>query len=121
MLIEELCTIVLKGIIVWWGDIFYTYLSDEGWGIPVNVGYPVNTIDDDRYYVLSADAQTGYYSTAGRSENGTHDIYTVSLGHFGKKPILAIIVGVAQADWELTEAGITVTNEKKNRGVSRRV
>lgn len=93
-------------------DIFYTYLADEGWDKPENVGYPINTIDDDRYYVLSADAKTGYYSTAGRSENGTHDIYTVSPGHFGKRPILALIVGVTQADDELVEADITVTNDK---------
>lgn len=93
-------------------DIFYTYLSEEGWDEPENVGYPINTIDDDRYYVLSADAKTGYYSTAGRSENGTHDIYTVSPGHFGKRPILALIVGVTQADGELAEADITVTDDK---------
>lgn len=93
-------------------DIFYTYLSEEGWDKPENVGYPVNTIDDDRYYVLSADAKTGYYSTAGRSENGMHDIYTVSPGHFGKRPILALVVGVTKADGEPVEADITVSNEK---------
>jgi hypothetical protein len=93
-------------------DIFYTYLSNEDWDEPENVGYPINTIDDDRYYVLSADAKTGYYSTAGRSEMGTHDIYTVSPGHFGKRPILALIVGVTQADGEIKEADITVTNDE---------
>lgn len=93
-------------------DIFYTYLSDEGWDEPENIGYPINTIDDDRYYVLSADAKTGYYSTAGRSENGTHDIYTVTPGHFGKRPILALIIGVTQADGKAIEADITVTNDK---------
>ncbi len=93
-------------------DIFYTYLSEEGWDEPENVKYPVNSIDDDRYYVLSADAKTGYYSTSGRSELGTHDIYTVSPGHFGKRPILALVVGVTQADGEPVEADITVTNDK---------
>lgn len=91
-------------------DIFYTYLNDDGWDEPMNIGYPVNTIDDDRYYVLSADAKTGYYSTAGRSENGTHDIYTVSPGHFGKRPILALVVGVVNKDDKPVEADITVTN-----------
>ncbi|MBL4667987.1 MAG: PD40 domain-containing protein, partial [Flavobacteriales bacterium] len=93
-------------------DIFYTYLDDEGWDEPENVKYPINTIDDDRYYVLSADAKTGYYSTSGRSELGTHDIYTVSPGHFGRRPILALIVGVTQADGKLVEADITVTNDR---------
>ncbi len=92
-------------------DIFYTYLDNDGWDAPENVGYPVNTIDDDRYYVLSADAKTGYYSTAGRSENGKHDIYTVAPGHFGKRPILALVVGVTQADGEPVSADITVSNE----------
>ena len=93
-------------------DIFYTYLADEGWDSPENVGYPVNTIDDDRFYVLSADAKTGYYSTAGRSDNGMHDIYTVAPGHFGKRPILALVVGVTKADGEPVEADITVSNDR---------
>jgi len=93
-------------------DIFYTYLADGGWDAPENVGYPVNTIDDDRFYVLSADAKTGYYSTAGRSDNGMHDIYTVAPGHFGKRPILALVVGVTKADGEPVEADITVSNDK---------
>ncbi len=93
-------------------DIFYTYLSNEGWDEPTNIGYPINTIDDDRYYVLSADAKTGYYSTAGRSKNGMHDIFTVSPGHFGKRPILALVVGVTNANGKPAEADITVTNDK---------
>ena len=60
---------------------------------------------------MSADAKTGYYSTSGRSELGTHDIYTVSPGHFGKRPVLALIVGVTQVDDEIREADITVTND----------
>lgn len=92
-------------------DIFYTYLDDEaGWDEPENVGFPVNTQDDDRYYVLSADAKTGYYSTAGRSKNGMHDIYYVTPGHFGKRPILALVVGVVNKDNEPVEADITVSN-----------
>lgn len=95
-------------------DIFYTYLGKHGWDEPGNVGYPVNTIDDDRYYVLSADGKTGYYSTAGRSKEGTHDIYTVSPGHFGKRPILALIVGVVKADGVPVDADITVSNQNTN-------
>ncbi|MCB0401234.1 MAG: PD40 domain-containing protein [Flavobacteriales bacterium] len=100
-------------------DIFYTYLDKDGWDEPENIGYPVNTIDDDRYYVLSADAKTGYYSTAGRSNRGTHDIFTVSPGHFGKRPILALIVGVTKADGEAVEADITVSNEKSGEEVAK--
>ena len=93
-------------------DIFYTYLADEGWDKPKNVKPPVNTIDDDRYYVLSADAKTGYYSTSGRSELGTHDIFSVSPGHFGERPVLALVVGVIQAGKDVKSADISVTNSE---------
>ncbi|MDF1675918.1 MAG: carboxypeptidase-like regulatory domain-containing protein [Vicingaceae bacterium] len=62
--------------------------------------------------MLSADAKTGYYSSSGRTENGTHNIYTVSPGHFGKRPILALVVGVTKANGEPVDADITVTNDK---------
>lgn len=95
-------------------DIFYTYREDDGWDKPSNIGFPVNTVDDDRFYVLSADGKTGYYSTSGRSKDGKHDIYTVHPGHFGKKPILALVVGVVAANDIPVEADITVTDETNN-------
>lgn len=95
-------------------DIFYVINDNNIWGKPVNVGYPVNTIDDDRYYVLSADGKTGYYSSARRGGIGGHDIYTVTPGHFGKKPILALVLGTVTANNKVVDADITVTNETKN-------
>ncbi len=91
-------------------DIFYSQLDKGNWTTPSNVGYPVNTIDDDRYYVLSADGETGYYSTSGKSSVGGHDIFTVTPGSFAKKPILALVVGVVTADNEPVDADIKVTN-----------
>ncbi|CAG0966868.1 MAG: hypothetical protein HND27_04285 [Bacteroidetes bacterium] len=95
-------------------DIFYVINEKSSWGKPTNVGYPVNTIDDDRYYVLSADGKTGYYSSARKGGIGGHDIYTVTPGHFGKKPILALVLGTVTANNKVVDADITVTNETKN-------
>lgn len=92
-------------------DIFYTYLDEGRWDAPSNIGYPVNTVEDDRYYVLTADGSRGYYSSAGKDDSyGGHDIYVVSPGHFGTRPILALIVGVTRADGEAKEANITATD-----------
>lgn len=94
-------------------DIFYTYYDNGIWDEPQNIGYPINTVEDDRYYVLSADAQRGYYSSAGKDNSlGGNDIYVVSPGHFGKRPILALVVGVSRADGEPVSALVTTTNEK---------
>jgi hypothetical protein len=33
-------------------DIFYSRLGDDGlWGLPVNMGYPLNTVDDDVFFI----------------------------------------------------------------------
>jgi hypothetical protein len=92
-------------------DIFYTYNDDGVWDSPENIGYPVNTIEDDKYYVLTADGTRGYYSSAGKSDTyGGNDIYVVSPGHFGKRPILALIVGVTKLNGKATTAEITATD-----------
>lgn len=92
-------------------DIFYTYLDDGVWDAPSNIGYPVNTIEDDRYYVLTADGSRGYYSSAGKEDSyGGNDIYVVSPGHFGKRPILALVVGVTRADGKAAKADIVATD-----------
>lgn len=94
-------------------DIFYTYLDGNEWDSPSNIGYPVNTIEDDRYYVLTADGSRGYYSSAGKDDSyGGHDIYVVSPGHFGTRPILALVVGVTRKDKEATGAEITATDSE---------
>lgn len=98
-------------------DIFFSQLDEGSWTTPTNVGYPVNTIDDDRYYVLSADGETGYYSTSGKQSLGGHDIFTVTPGSFARKPILALVIGVVKADDQPVEADINVTNVATNENV----
>ncbi len=45
-------------------DIFYSKRMGDGtWSNPVNMGYPLNTTDDDVFFVLGADGKTGYYSS----------------------------------------------------------
>jgi outer membrane protein OmpA-like peptidoglycan-associated protein/tetratricopeptide (TPR) repeat protein len=60
-------------------DIFYTeYLNDQ-WVKPINLGYPINTADDDIHFVLSANYKRGYYASAQREGYGDKDIYIVDM------------------------------------------
>ncbi len=44
-------------------DLFYTEnLSDTAWSKPVNLGYPINTQEDQVSLFISADCQKGYYA-----------------------------------------------------------
>lgn len=58
-------------------DIFYTeYLEDKGrWTRPENVGYPINTADDDVFFVWSADGERAYFSSEREDSYGGADIY----------------------------------------------
>jgi len=60
-------------------DIFKSSLKKDGtWSEPKNLGYPINTPDNDVYFVLSADGKTGYYSSIREEGNGFTDIYKIN-------------------------------------------
>ncbi|MGP8215221.1 MAG: OmpA family protein [Bacteroidia bacterium] len=57
-------------------DIFTSLLSDDStWSDPVNVGYPINTPDDDIYYVVSPDGLNAYFSSFREGGLGEKDNY----------------------------------------------
>ncbi|WP_340153835.1 OmpA family protein [uncultured Marivirga sp.] len=63
-------------------DIFkseYDSASNE-WSIPENMGYPLNSPDDDIYFVMTKDGKTGYYATVREEGMGYNDIYKVTIG-----------------------------------------
>lgn len=59
-------------------DVFRSELQDVNlWSKPVNMGYPVNTPNDDVYYHEMGDGKTAYYSTNRESSVGGLDIFKV--------------------------------------------
>ncbi len=61
-------------------DIYRSELKDDGtWSTPENLGYPINTADQDIYFVLSADNKHGYYASAKEGGKGEKDIYIISM------------------------------------------
>ena len=60
-------------------DIFISFLEDGKWTDPVNIGYPINTSQDDIYFVLSADGKHGYYASGKEGGRGGKDIYMITM------------------------------------------
>jgi hypothetical protein len=60
-------------------DIFYSVMDDDGnWGPAINMGYPINTPDDDFFFVPTATPNIAYYASARYDDNlGGSDIYLV--------------------------------------------
>ncbi len=59
-------------------DIFKSEFKDGRWQKPANLGYPINSIEYDGFFTISADKKTGYYSTLREDGLGSADIYTVT-------------------------------------------
>ena len=61
-------------------DIFKSQCIDpdmNGWSAPENMGFPLNTVNDDIYFCLSEDGTTGYFSSERAGGLGAQDIYEV--------------------------------------------
>ncbi len=61
-------------------DIFTSELQEDGtWSVPQNLGYPLNTSDDDVFFITTADGRRGYFSSDQMGGHGEKDIYFVDL------------------------------------------
>jgi Tol biopolymer transport system component len=96
-------------------DIFKTTYNEGGWSTPVNIGYPINTAEDDRFFVLSPDGKRGYYAVTKGDGYGDQDLYVV---HMPKSDLSApeavtLLKGVLKtSDGAVAEnALITVTDQ----------
>ncbi|MBU0765151.1 MAG: OmpA family protein, partial [Bacteroidetes bacterium] len=59
-------------------DIFKTVRDTNGiWSKPVNIGYPVNTPENDVFLVMSSSGDHGYFSSYKEGGLGEQDIYKV--------------------------------------------
>jgi len=57
-------------------DIFLSNINENGqWSQPENLGYPINTTDDDIFYVPTADGKGAYYSSFREGGYGEKDLY----------------------------------------------
>lgn len=75
-------------------DIFSTVQQADGsWSTPVNIGYPLNTVDDDVFFVTTADGRRGYFSSDKMGGYGEKDIYFVDFPAEMESEGLAVLKG----------------------------
>ncbi|MEO0332369.1 MAG: OmpA family protein [Bacteroidota bacterium] len=62
-------------------DIFKSVYKAENdsWNDPINLGYPINTPDDDIFFVSTKDGKRGYFATVRNDGVGYLDIYMVEI------------------------------------------
>ncbi|MCB0755639.1 MAG: PD40 domain-containing protein [Flavobacteriales bacterium] len=60
-------------------DIFFSIEENGKWSTPMNIGSPMNTADDEYFFVMSTDGKRAYYSSSSGEGFGGKDIYLVNL------------------------------------------
>ncbi len=59
-------------------DVFRSVYENGRWSAPENMGWPVNTPDDDLFFVLTANGSVGYLSSLRADGLGEDDLYSVT-------------------------------------------
>jgi outer membrane protein OmpA-like peptidoglycan-associated protein len=61
-------------------DLFVVRKTATGeWGIPENLGYPINTIENEGSLVVASDGKTAYYASDRSDSRGLLDLYSFEL------------------------------------------
>lgn len=71
-------------------DIFYAVNTNGAWSKPTNIGYPINSPDDDVFFIMAADGRTAYYSSIREEGFGEKDIYRITFLGPEKEPMLSV-------------------------------
>lgn len=86
-------------------DIFYSRKNKDGtWAEPVNMGYPINTTDDDLFFQPYDKGNAAYYAIYSPIGIGQHDIYYMNI-YSANNPRLYLVSGTLH-----TEDGSTDTS-----------
>lgn len=91
-------------------DLFVSTMDDQGlWGPPVNLGWPLNTPDDETGLVVASDGRTGYFS---REVDGQLDLHVCTLPPSVEADPTAAMEGILASSTgaPLSEARISLTD-----------
>jgi hypothetical protein len=95
-------------------DLFFSILKDDGtFTRPENMGYPINSIDDDIFYVLSADGKRAYYSTIQPDGLGGKDIYLMDLLSLPERSLVVVTGFIRNKENEVVKDMVLKINDVK--------
>jgi len=79
-------------------DIFFSKLDEKNrWTTPTNIGYPINSENDEVDFFVSLDGKTGYFSS-NNIDNKDWNIYEFELYEAARPHVMMIVKGKVTAD-----------------------
>ncbi len=63
-------------------DIFKTEYVNGAWSVPINLGYPINTVNEESTFSLTSDNKTMYIAAEYASSLGERDLYKIDVSRY---------------------------------------
>lgn len=101
-------------------DIYYSRLGGDGnWQKPINMGYPINSFEDENGLIVSADGNFGFFSANLKNGNGAQDIYSFGIPEQAKPLKVTYVKGIVRdKDTKKTiESDVQVVDLSNNKTV----
>ena len=80
--------------------------SDDSWGESLNIGIPINTVFDDKYFSTTTDGTLGFYSSTNIDEN--NDVVAVKINNPYSNPLIYITGYIDKLDNESLDNNIII-------------
>lgn len=103
-------------------DIFFSKFRDDDWTKPVNIGYPINTKNNDLGFVVNTQGTKAYFASNKLNGKGGWDIYAIDLYKEARPEKVFLVKGQLVDDngYALSDAKLEVKNirtEEVSEGV----
>lgn len=72
-------------------DIYFSKFENSDWTVPQNIGYPINTEEDDLGFVVSTSGKKAFFASNRLGDSGGYDIYSFNL-HKEARPEEVLLV-----------------------------
>ncbi|MEN9963121.1 MAG: hypothetical protein RL582_216, partial [Bacteroidota bacterium] len=95
--------------------------SMQSWGKPLNLGYPINTIDDEGSLVVGADGRSAFYASDRKEKKSGLDIYQFDLPDYVRAIKTKWVNGKvfdSKSGLGLPSNVILTEKNKRNQGIS---
>jgi outer membrane protein OmpA-like peptidoglycan-associated protein len=96
-------------------DIFYArMLNDTAWEEPKNIGYPINTENDDLGLVVSLDGRTAFFASNEITSGSGWDIFSFDMPEFARPEEVILVSGSLKEnpEDELKTVSLQIKNVK---------
>ena len=94
-------------------DIFYSKKNYSGnWTKPLNIGYPVNTTENDAFFVTNPNGNRAYYASYQEDGHGSTDICMIALPKSEDKNVVVVNGDIAVCDEYRGKVDIEVIDEE---------